>query len=154
MEADHRVFVLARVRQRVNVITCSGVPVFIHHEGRRYESLTTYLGDYNHLLNRRRELAGFELPFFDTFYQGLKDSRLIKETTNAHVVNGMLQFVLTDEGLLENDCCHAVGNWLYTDGANDHIIVLPNVNGRGKLWEQLAFEMKAIEGFSIGPNSK
>jgi hypothetical protein len=136
---EWKLFVLVRAGARVIVAGAPAPPESFRYEGRRYESVAAYLGDFDHLINGQNELAGFNLGGFDIFYKGLEASRLIRETTNARIADGALQFVFTTDEELENDCCQAIGPWLYTDFRNDHIIVLPKVTEWGKLWERIAF---------------
>lgn len=115
---------LFRTENRILVCRCDSVPRSCRYEGRVYEQLNAGLGDYNHLLDKQNELAGFDFPYADLFCPEIASSRLVTETANTTYQNGMLQILLSEDTELTNDCCQALGGWLYFDGASDHIIVL------------------------------
>jgi hypothetical protein len=59
-------FVIYRLGHRAVASKVTRLPARCFNEGRPYE-LAAQLGDFNHLLNGRNELVGFELEYAEDF---------------------------------------------------------------------------------------
>lgn len=139
-------FVLYNQGAEVKAVTIpasSNVPSAFVFEGRRFEKLDVYLGDFNHLIGENRELVGFEFPFATAFKE-LFQSSLIKQSTNVKIDDaGTLQIILCAGKPFHSDEVLGIGNWIYHDRQSGYIVVVPEITEWGNLWSKIAFAVKS-----------
>lgn len=117
------------------------LPTTFTFDEQKYQLVDAYVGDWEPLLTNDGLLAGFGFLGFVEYEQELLNSRLLSQSSNVEVRDGMIFIRLLEKvpSNMSSGVC-AMGTRIYRGQNNDYMFCLPQWTDWGKINFQIEAE--------------